>query len=63
MEAPMCLREGEKRPFTGEVRTGDTVQIDFNVAGTRAARCDCARQTVCPFPDKRAFQNNLGPIS
>jgi hypothetical protein len=49
------LREGEKRAFTGEVRTGDTVQIDLDVARTGATPYDCVRQTVCPFPDKWAF--------
>jgi hypothetical protein len=59
----MCLPEGEKRPFTGAVHTGDSIQIDINRVGLWTTLGGCIRQTVCPFPDKLSIQGNLDSIS
>jgi hypothetical protein len=48
----MCLPEDEKGLFAGAVRTGDTVQIDLDIAGAGAAPRDGTRQAVCPFPNE-----------
>jgi hypothetical protein len=48
----MGLVKGQEGLFAGAVGTGDTVQIDLDIAGAGAAPRDGTRQTVCPFPNQ-----------
>ena len=60
---PMRPPKSKERALSGQIRAGDTIQINLDISRAEAALGDCVWQVIRPLPDKLAIQDNLRSIS